>query len=76
MEKNLKCCFCKKQLQDYGNNPAPANNDPKARCCDFCNHTIVMPARVPHLAAMFTEETYKEQLQAKEKFKAGGSDDR
>jgi len=45
MKKNL-CCFCGEDYGKYGNNPMPANNDPKASCCDKCNLEIVVPARL------------------------------
>ena len=65
----MKCCFCKKECGEYGNNPYPANLRPKARCCDFCNHTVVMPIRVPHLAEMFTAETFYEQQKMMEELR-------
>ena len=40
------CCFCGKECEGWGNNPAPANNEPNARCCDDCNSTIVIPKRL------------------------------
>ena len=45
MEKYI-CCFCGETFYDYGNNPAPADDTPGARCCDNCNSSIVIPARV------------------------------
>ena len=45
--KNVKCCFCGKECEnEFGNNPAPVNNDPNARCCNECNDKIVIPARI------------------------------
>ena len=41
-----KCCFCGKPVDDYGNNPYPANKDPNAVCCALCNWAIVIPARL------------------------------
>jgi len=41
--KTKKCCFCKKPITDYGNNPAPVKES--GRCCDKCNRNIVIPAR-------------------------------
>lgn len=46
------CCFCGCKIEQHvsgwveGNNPAPADNRPGARCCDICNETIVMPVRL------------------------------
>ena len=43
----MKCCICGKVLDDeLGNNPAPVVKDEKARCCDHCNLTVVVPARL------------------------------
>ena len=48
-KKTIKCCFCKTEINGYGNSPAPVNNAPNARCCDICNLTTVIPARVTQL---------------------------
>ena len=41
------CCFCKKYVGRYGgNSPHPANITDGARCCDACNMTVVLPARL------------------------------
>ena len=72
----MKCCFCKKECGEFGNNPAPINNSRKARCCDLCNWTIVMVARLGNTKQaqeMFTEETYKEHLEMIEKLKSKGA---
>jgi hypothetical protein len=37
------CDICGKPYQGYGNNPAPL---PGERCCDTCNWTVVIPARL------------------------------
>jgi hypothetical protein len=42
---NTLCCFCKKDVGKYGNNPEPLFKYP-ARCCDSCNATIVIMARI------------------------------
>jgi hypothetical protein len=39
------CCFCRRKITDFGNNPWPANKDPDAVCCEACNATVVLPAR-------------------------------
>lgn len=41
--KTEKCCFCKKPITGYGNNPAPVKES--SRCCDECNRNIVIPTR-------------------------------
>jgi hypothetical protein len=30
----------------WGNNPQPIINDPSAKCCDGCNFSVVIPARI------------------------------
>lgn len=44
--KTKKCCFCKKEIVGFGNNPQPVNNKRNARCCDKCNWEIVIQARL------------------------------
>jgi hypothetical protein len=39
-----KCVICKKNYNGYGNNAEPIA---KGRCCDTCNITKVVPARIP-----------------------------
>lgn len=41
----MKCCFCGYEMGGMGNNPAPVNEKPGARCCDECNNAYVIPAR-------------------------------
>ena len=41
-----ECCLCGKIFMDWGNNPYPVNKDPNARCCDACDRSIVLPARM------------------------------
>ena len=38
-----RCCLCNNSLQGYGNNPYPLE---KGLCCDNCNTTKVIPARL------------------------------
>lgn len=46
MDNKFVCCLCGKTVNGWGNNPWPLNNDPKAECCDVCNETKVIPARL------------------------------
>ena len=49
-EKGFICCLCGKRSlgwgdnQEYGNNPRPLKD--KGECCDNCNETKVIPARL------------------------------
>jgi len=38
-----KCVFCGADNGKWGNNAMPLN---EGRCCDFCNDTKVIPARI------------------------------
>lgn len=42
------CCICGKKFTGWGNNPYPVvtNEDEDVRCCDDCNMTVVVPARM------------------------------
>ena len=40
------CVLCDKSFIGYGNNPAPLNTSDGAKCCDGCNMTKVIPARL------------------------------
>lgn len=44
----MKCSICQKEIEnnngwDKGHNAEPVNN---GRCCDVCNATVVIPARL------------------------------
>jgi len=43
-----KCCICGKEERGYGNNPDPVDSHEK-KCCDDCNDTVVIPARIKQL---------------------------
>ena len=45
----MKCCLCGKEITDFGNNPWPLRNDVDDRCCDECNSTKVIPARLAQM---------------------------
>lgn len=48
MEK-FKCCLCDKEVEGYGNNPSPLSENEDDECCDECNLTKVIPARINSL---------------------------
>lgn len=44
MNKMIKCCFCKKEIESvYSNNAEPIMN---GRCCRECNNEKVIPMRI------------------------------
>jgi len=43
----MKCSICKKDYDGWGNNAEPVNS---GRCCDGCNWTQVIPARLMNFA--------------------------
>jgi hypothetical protein len=46
-KEDLKCCLCGNAIKTYGNNPAPLKTKSKDDvCCDECNLTKVIPARL------------------------------
>lgn len=42
----MKCCICGLYFIGRGNNPWPVDEDPSHECCDACNATRVVPARL------------------------------
>lgn len=46
MAKTFVCCICGAESVGYGNNPYPVVEDRDAVCCDRCNLTKVIPARL------------------------------
>jgi hypothetical protein len=47
------CCLCGQPCEPwhapptgYGHNPWPLGTDPEGRCCNTCNDTRVIPARL------------------------------
>lgn len=40
----IKCCICGGEVEGHGNNPAPVKSE--GRCCNTCNLTKVIPARL------------------------------
>ncbi len=48
--KTFKCCICDELiLNEYGNNPWPVKDTGK--CCNICNETEVIPARIDYYLA-------------------------
>ena len=43
----MNCSICKDTINDkYGHNAEPIND---GRCCDMCNQTKVIPARIKEM---------------------------
>ena len=42
--KKYKCVLCGRECEGYGNNPRPLKHE--GRCCNECNSTKVIPARL------------------------------
>lgn len=42
----MKCCICGEELTNFGNNASPIKD---GRCCDNCNKTFVIRARLKEL---------------------------
>lgn len=52
----MKCVICGKEYPNqYGNNPYPVKK--KGLCCDQCNDTIVIPARIKAYLESKAKET-------------------
>ena len=43
------CCICGKEINGWGNDPYPVVTDNNAECCDACNMTYILPARIARL---------------------------
>lgn len=44
MKKKI-CCICGKEFNEgFGNNPWPVKKE--GECCNYCNATVVIPARL------------------------------
>ena len=47
LNADLKVCIlCEEPFTGYGHNPAPLEPYGAGRCCDACNMTRVIPARL------------------------------
>ncbi len=44
MNEEKTCCICGKSFMGWGNNPNPVKKD--GVCCDECNQTYVLTARL------------------------------
>lgn len=46
MNLKKKCCICRCEVQGIGHNPWPVEERKGAVCCDWCDSTVVFPARL------------------------------
>ena len=46
MDRTYVCSICGKTFTGWGNNPYPVTKGENDRCCDICNDTRVIPARL------------------------------
>ncbi len=47
----MKCTICDGPLDDqYGNNAEPVS---KGKCCNICNATVVVPARINRVVKIY-----------------------
>lgn len=49
MDRTFTCVICGKKCTGWGNNPYPLYNGMNDECCDECNDTKVVPARIDAL---------------------------
>lgn len=52
------CSICQNGFSEWGNNAQPIND---GRCCDKCNNTVVIPARIIRYARS-TDKTFDKRL--------------
>lgn len=45
----LDCSLCGVSVEEFGHNPWPLAKNENDRCCDECNITKVVPARIEML---------------------------
>lgn len=57
----MKCIICNQEIKGYPNNAEPVK---KGCCCDNCNMTVVIPARLKQ-AKNLEEKNFKEAVQEK-----------
>lgn len=56
----MKCCICDGEIEkredgwNMGNNAEPVS---EGRCCDVCNYTVVIPARMEWLGISRNEKS-------------------
>lgn len=69
MRGPYQCCICENHFSGYGHNPQPVDDTEGARCCDRCNSSVVIPARLKNYM-LGSESSDKEDAWGKEKTSA------
>ena len=69
MRGSYQCCICENHFSGYGHNPQPVDDTEGARCCDRCNSSVVIPARLKNYI-LGSESTDKEDAWGMEKSSA------
>lgn len=67
-KRDNKCVICGKEIEGYGNNAEPVK---KGKCCDECNRTVVLPARIKDLKEDTEDKKKEKSLGAFVKLNAG-----
>lgn len=45
----MNCVLCGDEIVGFGNNPEPVASFEEGKCCNRCNNTVVIPARIGRL---------------------------
>ena len=69
MRGSYQCCICENNFSGYGHNPQPVDDTEGARCCDRCNSSVVIPARLKNYI-LGSESSDKEDSWGMEKSSA------
>jgi hypothetical protein len=69
MRGSYQCCICENNFSGYGHNPQPIDDTEGARCCDRCNSSVVIPARLKNYI-LGSESSDKEDAWGLEKSSA------
>lgn len=66
-DSHKKCCICGKEFTGYGNNPDPVKL--YGRCCDECDWSFVIPARIKQINEMrsFISKSIEDEVERRRK---------
>lgn len=59
--EKFKCCLCGAECEGFGNNPFPLCNadDYESRCCDDCDDTLVLTARLMQIKFRLSDDYFE-----------------